>query len=515
MTARSHPFVLLAFVALLLSTRASAVAPPAPPDAQAKKLAKAAMQKNFLAKDYTGAVQKLGQAATVCEKKGCTPSMHASIYASLAIVHWSGTEDFDAAVEALRTMVRLDPKHQLDQTLAPALLGDALDTAREDGRTEGGVAVGAPTAASAEPASEPDDPNLDPKEREFRRQVAARKAQNAREAEELRIKAEAEAVQAEAEAKKQEAARIATERQKAREDKKAAARKLAAEKKQLLRQAEEQRKAEAIRLAAETKKQEEEKKEFDRKQAEDRVADLARKAEEAKKEKEEERLKTPFKAGKLEETPVRRQATGYPIPVYVKLPPPPRGIEPERTEVVKVSTQYYGPNTPVPVTVELKSLGNGAYGGLIACDTTWMEGTVTYFTIAFNKYDNLVAFGGTPAKPHSVEIRGAPTPDGPHLPGEAPPKSCTETQPPAAEAPGPACVADKDCPDAGVCAQKTCATRSPPTPMSGKPRWRACIGCRIGAADNGPPLGIVIAMVAASARLWKRRRRRGEALSRR
>ncbi len=505
MAARAHPLVPLVLAALLISLHAGAVAQPAPADARARKLTTSAMQKSYGAKDYRGAVQKLEQAVALCEKEVCTPSVHANVYAALAIVHWNGTEDFDAAVEALRAMVRLDPKHPLDENLATEELGDALDTAREDVRTEGEGAAGVPSAA--ETSSNTDDPNLDPKEREFRRQVAARKAANAREAEEARIKAEAEAVQAEAEAKRQEAARKAAERRKAKEERRAAARKLATEKKELLHRAAEQRKAEAIRLAAETQKQEEEKREFYRKAAEDKQADLVRKAEEAKKEKEEQRLKTPFKAGKLEETPVRRQAVGYPIPVYVKLPPPPRGIEQERTDVVKVQTQYYGPNTPVPVNVELKSLGNGGYGGLIACDTTWMEGTVTYFTIAFNKYDNLVAFGGTPAKPHAVEIKGALGPDALHLPGDAPPKACAETQAQAAEAAGPPCAADKDCPDAGVCAQKTCATRSPATPMPGKPRWRACIGCRIGAADDGPPVGIVMAMAIALARLLPRRRR--------
>src|SRR5262245_60707656 len=71
-----------------------------PGDAQAKKLTKQAMQKNYVAKDYSGAVRKLGQAATTCEQNGCTPSVHANVYASLAVVHWNGTEDYDSSVEA-------------------------------------------------------------------------------------------------------------------------------------------------------------------------------------------------------------------------------------------------------------------------------------------------------------------------------------------------------------------------------------------------------------------------------
>src|SRR5207247_9305897 len=181
------------------------------------------------------------------------------------------------------------------------------------------------------------------------------------------------------------------------------------------------------------------------------------KEEEARKAKEEERLRTPIPASKFQETPWHTQTVGYPLPVYVKLPPPPPGIEHERTDVEKVVTEYYGPGTPIPQKFELKSLGNGAYGGLLPCDATSAEGVVTYFTIALNKYDNLVAIGATPTKPNKVKVQTAATAPVPHLPGETPPRTCAEeealakeaaakaaaTQPPGA----PPCKANTDCPD--------------------------------------------------------------------
>jgi hypothetical protein len=505
---------------------AGAVAEPQAGDAQAKRLTRAAMEKDYTAKDYRGAVQGLGEAATLCEKRGCTPSVQAQIYASLAVVHWNGTEDFDSAVEALRTMVRLDPKHALDRKLAPRELREALDTAREDVRTEA-TPKEAPPSATREPESEapadPEEEGLDPKEREFRRQVAARKAQFAREQEETRIRVEAEAARAIADAKKEEAAQKIADVRRVRQEKRDAARKLAEEKKEAARVAAEQKKAEVIRLAQETKRLEQERKDFDRKQLEDKKADDLRKVEEAKQAQEEQRLKTPFKAGKLEENVWKQQAVGYPLPVYVKLPPPPAGIEKERSEVVKVVVQYDSAATPIPQKIELKPLGNGGFGGMLPCDATSLEGTITYFTIALNKYDNLVALGASPAKPHKVKVKAQVEGNAPHLPGDPPPKSCAEGGGAVAvaslaslgagvgetpsQAASPTCAADSDCPDGGLCAQKVCAVAKPAPPLPGNPRFRACHGCRLGARDEGLPSGVALALAAAAAGLLYSRNR--------
>jgi hypothetical protein len=504
-------------VATAVSYSGSSVAaePPAG-DAQAKQLTQGAMEKNYVAKDYRGAVRALGQAATLCETRGCTPPVQAQIYASLAVVHWNGTEDYDSAVEALRTMVRLDPQHALDRKLATRELAAALETAREDVRREStskeppsaAPARAAPAPADSQPAADSEEEGLDPKEREFRRQVAARKAQHLREQEETRKRVEAEAAQAIIDAKREAAAQKVADAKRARQEKKDAARKLAEEKKEAARRATEQRKAEAIRLAQETLRLEAERKEADRRAIEDKKADEARKIEEAKQAREDERLKTPFKAGKLDENVWHQQALGYPLPIYVKLPPPPAGIERERTEVAKVVVQYDSAANALPQKLELTALGSGGYGGMLPCEATSQEGVITYFTIALNKYDNLVALGASPAKPHKVKVKAAIEGNAPHLPGDPPPKSCAEGGGGGGGADaGTGCTADTDCPDGGLCAQRVCASARPAPPLPAKPRWRACIGCRLGAPAEGPPAGIVLVAAAVAARLLARRRR--------
>jgi len=506
-------WLLLGLAACFMSATLSAAEPG---DAQVKKLTKQAMDKNYVAKDYTGAVRKLGQAATMCEQKGCTPTVHANIYASLAIVHWNGTEDFDSAVEALRTMVRLDPEHAVDKRLATPELKDALDTARVDVQVE--ATQPAQPAAAAQPARppEPPDEDLDPaeaKERAFRRQVEARKAQYAREQEEAQKRAEQDAARYAVEQKKAEAARKAEEARQKSAEKREAARKAAEEKKEAARLAAEAKVADEARRVQAAQQAAQEKKLAAVRAAEDKKAEDARKAEEAKRAKEEERLRTPIKAGKLLEDVWAEQAVGYPLPVFVKLPPPPAGVERERTDVAKVVTEYYGPGTPIPQKAELKPMGGG-YGGFLPCDATAVEGVVTYFTIALNKYDNLVAIGGSPQKPNKVKIRPTMAGTFPHLPGELPPKSCAEgggqvatPEAPAATA-APTCAADTDCPDGGVCAQKVCAApkAAPPVPST-KPRWRACFGCKIGAQGDTPPWGAVFALALLATRIAKTKRR--------
>jgi hypothetical protein len=484
-----------------------------PGDTQAKKLTKQAMEKSYASKDFAGAVRKLGQAATLCEQKGCTPSVHANIYASLAVVHWNGTEDFDSAVEALRTMVRLDPEHALDKRLATPELKDALDTARVDVKVEA-TQPATPDAGPPKPA-EPPDEDLDPaeaRERAFRRQVEARKQQYVHEQEEAQKKADVEAARYAAEQKKAEAARKAEEARQKAEEKRQATRKAAEEKKEAARRAVEAKAADEARRVEEAQRAAQEKKLAAIRAAEDKKADDARKAEEAKHAKEEERMRTPIKAGKLQEEVWAEQTVGYPLPIFVKLPPPPAGIERERTDVVKVVTEYSDPTTAVPQKLELRAMGGG-YGAFLPCDATAQEGVITYFTIALNKYDNLVAIGGSPQKPNKVKLR--PTMSGvfPHLPGELPPKSCAEgggSLPPETPDGGPpACAADTDCPDGGICAQQVCAApkAAPPVPST-KPRWRACFGCEIGAQGDAPPWAVVLALAALATRIAKAKRPR-------
>src|SRR5262249_12601656 len=118
---------------------------------------------------------------------------------------------------------------------------------------------------------------------------------------------------------------------------------------------------------------------------------------------------------------------------------------------------------------------------------------------------------------NKVQVTTAMTGKFPHMPGEPPPTKCPPQAPPTApELAKPAassapCTTDKECPDGGVCAQKTCATVSsaPPMPRT-KQRWRGCFGCELGARGERAPAGMAIFLAIAAARLF----RRGRALRR-
>ena len=524
-------------------------------DAQAKKLLKTAMDKSYMAGDFDVAVGKLNQADALCKMRGCSPSLRAEIYGSLAIVHWVGLEDNDSALQDLRAMVKSDPKFELGDTYAPPELLQALDGVRAEGR-RGAAGAGAPVASGAAPpkiappagpppavpppavaqaprsaapdaGAAPKTPEEARKQEEFRQQVEARKAQRAHEIEQAGRIAEEEAARRAVEEKRAEEARKVAEAKKAEEDKKEAARKAAEEKRaEEQRKIEEERKAaeekkEAARKAAEEKKEAErkaaeEKKEAERKAAEDKkeaarkaAEEAAKKAEEERLAKEDQRLRTPPPVGKLQETPWREQTMGYPIPIYVKVPPPPRGVERPRVEVVKVVTEYWAPGVAVPQQVELKPLPNGGYGGHLPCEASDQEGEMTYFTTAINKYDNPVAGSGTRAKPNKVQVKSVFTGSFPHLPGELPPRVCTEERKEAErKAKEAASAKDVALVKEGAAVQETSAPpAAAPTPPTTKPRGGACAGCRLGSGGEGAFGSAALAIAALGLHRLRRRRR--------
>jgi len=557
-------------------------------DAQAKKLLKTAMDKSYMAGDFDVAVGKLNQADALCKMRGCSPSLRAEIYGSLAIVHWVGLEDNDSALQDLRAMVKSDPKFELGDTYAPPELLQALDGVRAEGRRSA-AGAGAPVASGAAPpkiappagpppavpppavaqaprsaapdaGAAPKTPEEARKQEEFRQQVEARKAQRAHEIEQAGRIAEEEAARRAVEEKRAEEARKVAEAKKAEEDKKEAARKAAEEKRaEEQRKIEEERKAaeekkEAARKAAEEKKEAErkaaeEKKEAERKAAEDKkeaarkaaeekkeaarkaaedkkeaarkaaedkkeaarkaAEEAAKKAEEERLAKEDQRLRTPPPVGKLQETPWREQTMGYPIPIYVKVPPPPRGVERPRVEVVKVVTEYWAPGVAVPQQVELKPLPNGGYGGHLPCEASDQEGEMTYFTTAINKYDNPVAGSGTRAKPNKVQVKSVFTGSFPHLPGELPPRVCTEERKEAErKAKEAASAKDVALVKEGAAVQETSAPpAAAPTPPTTKPRGGACAGCRLGSGGEGAFGSAALAIAALGLHRLRRRRR--------
>jgi hypothetical protein len=225
---------------------------------------------------------------------------------------------------------------------------------------------------------------------------------------------------------------------------------------------------------------------------------------------------------------------GYPIPVFVKIPSPPKGIERARTDVAKVVTEYSGPGMALPQQFELKPLANGGgFGGHLPCEASVQEGDVTYFTTALNKYDNPVAESGTRAKPNKVHVSPVFTGKFPHLPGELPPTACTKKQlakeaaereaaaaakeggdkQSKAKAEPSGCQSNADCPDGGVCSKEGCAAPAPAPPVAA-PKTGGCAGCRVGTREKEtlPGAGAAFAM-SLVALLWRRRRQSVQATS--
>jgi chemotaxis protein histidine kinase CheA len=315
-----------------------------------------------------------------------------------------------------------------------------------------------------------------------------------------------EAARVAAEEKKEAQRQAAEDARRAADEKKEAARAAAEEKKEAARvAAEEARKAaeekkEALRKAAEEKKEAALKAAEDaRIAAEEKKAEAARMAEEARVAEIDKRMKTPPPVGKLLEEPWKGQAIGYPVLVRVKLPPPPPKIEPERVEVVKVVTEFSGPGVPAPIRIELKPNKEGAYEGGLPCDVSRQEGEVTYYTTAYNKYDNVVASGGSINKPNQVQIKAEFASRLGHMPGELPPTSCEESER-RAKAAGPNCGAggckDTAAATAPVCEGGDCGGGATNLPIV-KPAGRGCLRCVVGAAN--PSMDWALTGVEASA----------------
>jgi hypothetical protein len=338
-----------------------------------------------------------------------------------------------------------------------------------------------------------------PREPEAQKIDDARKStEERREAERKAAEEKKEAARTAAEEKKDAARKAAEEKKEAAQEKKEAARKAAEEKKEAA-----QEKKEAARKAAE------EKKEAARKAAEDKKAEEARVAEEARRVELDRRLKSPPPLGTLVEAPFKGQAIGYPIPIRVKLGPPPADIEPERVEVVKVVTEYAGPGAPSSVRLELKPVKGGSYEGTIPCELTAQEGEVTYYTTAFNKYDNIVAQSGSNSSPNKVQIRGDLAAALPHFVGELPPRSCADTEAQATRAKtAPNCPGGIGCKQSAACEGAGCGTEPSAAPLpTTAPRAGGCAGCEVGrrvSSGSGSMVGLLLAL----AHMMRRQRAR-------
>jgi hypothetical protein len=291
----------------------SALGAPPPPaaggDAEAQKLVTAAMEVDYLKMSFDAAKKKLSQAALLCRRKGCSSGLHASIHGYFAIIHWSGEDARELALEDLKNMLKIDLEQKLDVRYSSEEIEEEWESKQAEMRK---VVAEERRVAAAREAEERKAAAA--KEAEERRIAAQKAAEDAKKAEEER-----KAAALKAEQDRKEAARKAEEDKKAAtakalEERRAAAAKQAElNRQQAIKDAEQKLARDAARHADEEREaQDKAKSEAARKAADDarRAAEekkeLQRKAEEDKKRLEEDRREAARRAVEEKKDAARR-----------------------------------------------------------------------------------------------------------------------------------------------------------------------------------------------------------------
>jgi hypothetical protein len=125
-----------------------------PKDAEAKKLAEAAIYEDYLNLQFDAAADKLKQAQALCEE-GCGQSVQAMVLRDLGVVYFAGKEDKAAALDYFKKAFQADPFVKLDEDLS----SDEIKAVFEEART----AVGAPSSADSGGSVDADEPTAAPK----------------------------------------------------------------------------------------------------------------------------------------------------------------------------------------------------------------------------------------------------------------------------------------------------------------------------------------------------------------
>ena len=121
-------------VLVMAVSMASARAEPAPGNAEVIKLIASALDTAYgKTKKIEVAEAKLLQAVGVCERRGCSSDLHASVYGYLAILHWFFDPDHARAIRDLKMMRKIDPAEELDSEYATKALERAWKTALAEG----------------------------------------------------------------------------------------------------------------------------------------------------------------------------------------------------------------------------------------------------------------------------------------------------------------------------------------------------------------------------------------------
>lgn len=125
-----------------------------PKDAEAKKLAEAAIYEDYLNLQFDAAAEKLKQAQALCEE-GCGQSVQAMVLRDLGVVYFAGKEDKAAALDYFKKAFQADPFVKLDEDLS----SDEIKAVFEEAR----VAVGAPSSADSGGTIDGDEPTASAK----------------------------------------------------------------------------------------------------------------------------------------------------------------------------------------------------------------------------------------------------------------------------------------------------------------------------------------------------------------
>jgi hypothetical protein len=118
--------------------------------------------------------------------------------------------------------------------------------------------------------------------------------------------------------------------------------------------------------------------------------------------------------GDFQHEPPKEQEVNTPLPLY---------FEGGKPGVAHVVVFYQPPGSGEWKTVDLPKVGHG-WGGNVPCGEM-TQGLLKYYVQGTNSHRSPVANSGDGAHPFVVPIRGAIAGDAPHLPGQAPPRSCS------------------------------------------------------------------------------------------
>lgn len=120
--------------------------------------------------------------------------------------------------------------------------------------------------------------------------------------------------------------------------------------------------------------------------------------------------------GDFGHTPPAEQAFNTPLPIYVDGGP---------DSVARVVVKYRSEGSSSWKRIDLKKL-DGGWGGLIPCGDVKV-GTLRYYIQGLDDTKTPVGSNGDTKHPYTVQIKDSISGDAPHLPGKAPPKSCSES----------------------------------------------------------------------------------------